>query len=71
VLGTAAFAQTNYETKTYDSFEELHADTGKKCELISHDCELCSFDNVGKFTCSGRGIACVPKRWKCYIKVGN
>ena len=71
VLGTTAFAQTNYKTKTYNSFEELHADTRKRCELISHDCEICSFHDGGKLTCSSSGIACVPKRWICYIKEGD
>ncbi|MFN0191722.1 MAG: hypothetical protein ACKVP5_07065 [Aestuariivirga sp.] len=66
-MATPAFAD-DFTIKTYRSFAELQADTAKKCELVSHDCEVCSVGAAKKFTCSSVGAACEPKEWRCYEK---
>jgi hypothetical protein len=69
LLGTTALAgEIDHKKVKYSSFEELRADTAKKCELISHDCETCSFDENDKPMCSSSGFACVPRTWFCYSK---
>jgi hypothetical protein len=67
LLATTALAD-DLTIKTYKSFAELQADTTKKCELVSHDCEVCSVDAETKFVCSSVGTACQPKEWRCYEK---
>jgi hypothetical protein len=67
LFASPAFAD-DFTIKTYKSFAELQADTTKKCELVSHDCEVCSVNEAKKITCSSVGTACEPKEWRCYEK---
>jgi Fe-S-cluster containining protein len=57
-----------YTVKMYASFMALKADTAKSCELISHDCEICTIAPDKTFACSSVGMACEPKEWRCYEK---
>jgi hypothetical protein len=68
-LQSAALAdEPLYIIKTYASFAALKADAAKTCELVSHDCEICTVSKDKAFTCSSAGIACEPREWRCYEK---
>jgi hypothetical protein len=69
LLSASSWAEEDlYTIKTYASFTALKADTAKRCEFVSHDCEICTVSRNETFSCSSVGAACEPKEWRCYEK---